>query len=249
MPSNRYLGRHEDAAPSAPRVPWNTFLRHYFDWEVGEHVTIIGPTGQGKTVLLMNLIALRTFSVVFATKPRDPSMDNLMVTEGFEKYDAWPRGLKAEKHPRRLIWPTAETANAMIEAQKIAFDNAFDNIYVEGGWNLFIDEGWWFARKLGMGDWIQTFLLQARSLEISLITATQRPSAVPVELYDMSTHLFFYRDNDRANLDRLSGVAYADSDVIRVLVSKLEQYQFLYVNTRTGVMLRSHAPKPKGGTV
>jgi ABC-type Mn2+/Zn2+ transport system ATPase subunit len=38
-------------AEAAPRVPWEDF-RETMGWRSGEHVGMIGPTGQGKTTLM-----------------------------------------------------------------------------------------------------------------------------------------------------------------------------------------------------
>jgi ABC-type nitrate/sulfonate/bicarbonate transport system ATPase subunit len=39
-------------ATDAPRIPWADFLANHFQWERGEHVALIGPTGQGKTTMM-----------------------------------------------------------------------------------------------------------------------------------------------------------------------------------------------------
>lgn len=168
-------------------------------------------------------------------------MDEIIDRQGYEKYEAWPRGLDPDKHPRRVIWPNARRIDAS-RTQAAVFAEAFAEIYVEGGWNLFLDEGWYVTNMLNLGEQIKVFLLQARSLDISLIVATQRPKSVPLEIWDQSTHLFFFRENDESNLERIGGIAWQDSFAVRRMVANLDRHQFLYVNTRTGKMLRSRVP-------
>lgn len=225
----------------APRIPWDVFLDEHFDWRAGEHVAMIGPTGQGKTTLLLNLLPLHPFVVVFATKPHDSTMDNLIRTGGYMKLDRW-RSLDPMHYPRRVLWPDATKMNA-IKTQTEVFHDAFERIYREKGWTVAIDETWYVANKLRLEEDIKTYLLQARSLGISLMCATQRPAKVPVEIYDQSTHLFFWRDNDEANLKRMSGISYRSQALIRGIVSNLDRFQVLYVNTRTGNMLRTKCPE------
>lgn len=225
----------------APRIPWDQFLQH-FVWEQGEHVGVIGPTGQGKTTLMQTLLPLHPNVVVFATKPRDASMDRL-IAEGYARLDHW-QSIPVSRMPRRVLWPSARDLNSET-VQSAVFRDALRKIYREGGWTVAIDELWIMVNKLRLADEIETYLFQARALGISLMAGTQRPVAVPLALYDQSTHLFLYRDNDEANLKRMSGIAYRSAELIRDLVSNLDQYQFLYVNTRTGVMLRTRAPKPR----
>jgi energy-coupling factor transporter ATP-binding protein EcfA2 len=212
----------------APRVPWDVFLRDHLTWRNGEHFALIGPTGQGKTTMLMNLLPLHPYVVVFATKPRDASMDRLLQ-RGYVRMDRWT-SLPANRAPRRVLWPSAMELDSE-EAQAIVFHDAFRRIYREGHWTVAIDELWYMANELKLGKDVRLYLLQARSLGISLLVATQRPANIPLEVYDQSTHLMFWRDNDERNLSRLSGISWRSADMIRYLIANLDEYQVLYVNT------------------
>lgn len=232
----------------APRVPWDVFIRDHFathneaGWKRGEHVALIGPTGQGKTTLLLNILNVHPYVTVFATKPRDTSMDRL-IQHGYVRMDTW-QSIPAKRAPRRVLWPSAMELDSE-ERQHDVFHDAFRRIYREGGWTVAIDEGWYMTNELGLRRDIMLYLLQARSLGISLVLATQRPAWVPVEVYDQSTHLFFWRDNDERNLSRISGISWRSADMIRYLIANLDRYQVLYINTRTGAMLRTRAPAPQ----
>lgn len=229
-------------ATEAPRIPWDVFVRETFQWRAGEHVGLIGPTGQGKTTMIENILPLHPFVVIFATKPKDETMDRFISQYGYSKMERWIK-LNPVDVPRRILWPDARKLNARSK-QRDVFLDAFHKIYVEGGWTVALDELWVIINLLGLETEVRTYLQQARSLGISLVAATQRPAFVPLEVYDQSTHLMFWRDNDETNLRRLSGISYRSADLIRQIVSNLERFQVLYINTRTGNMARTRAPAP-----
>lgn len=231
---------------TVPLVPWNDFVPG-FQWRQGEHVALIGPTGAGKTNLAFWLLPIHKYLTIFATKPVDSSLRKFGEHNHFDIIREWSR-VSVEKSPRRILWPNAKTVDA-VKTQKVVFDNAFRHIYVEGGWTLYIDELYFMCQALGFTAMIKIYLLQARSLGISLVCATQRPAWVPLEVYDQSTHLFFWRDTDIRNLRRLSGISWVNADVIMQVIARLPQYHVLYVNTRTGDMAVTRPPAPKGKTV
>lgn len=237
----------------APRIPWDQFYKK-FSPNPGEHMAVFGATGQGKTVLLQSLLPKWPFIAAFATKPTDVSMERLIKYDGYVRLARWTR-LNPIDHPRRVIWPDATKLDS-VELQTDVFGRALDLIFREGGrpvdkpvgWAVAIDELWYITNMLGLGKQIKLFLFQARSLGHSLCVATQRPSMVPLEVYSQSTHLFFFQDSDKANLDRLAEInARAQASFMRMTIANLEEHQVLYVNTRTGQMMRTRAPAPARG--
>jgi energy-coupling factor transporter ATP-binding protein EcfA2 len=228
----------------APRIPWDVFHRDIFRWKQGEHIGLIGPTGQGKTTLMLNLMPLHPYTVAFATKPADETMDAL-VNSGWVKMEAW-RSLNPKQFPRRVLWPDARDLDSEARQQAVFLD-AFRRIYREGAWTVAIDEDWYIENVLRLSRPVRTYLLQARSLKISLVIAAQRPAWIAREAYSSATHLFFWRNNDRTDLERLSGIGWLNADLIKRLVASLEAHQFLYVNTRTGIMCRSRCPEVRLG--
>jgi hypothetical protein len=120
--------------------------------------------------------------------------------------------------------------------------DAMDGIFLEGRQCVFIDEARYLCQRLRLEQDFVQLLQQGRSLKISVIATTQRPSAMPLEMYDQSTHLFLWRDTDRVNLRRLGEIGgQTETEPIRDAVLSLDaaEHEFLYVDTRSGRMVVS----------
>jgi hypothetical protein len=232
----------------APVVAWDDFLTYVFDWKQNQHVGLIGPTDSGKSTLSFSILPMRKYVTFFATKPRDATLDVFAAKGGYKKITSWPpksrlgRVVSAEAMPRRLLWPDARSLDAGPKQAEV-FRRAFKDIYGSGGWCVVWDEFWMMTSMLGLTDEARILLQQARSMDISFVMGAQRPSRIPLEIFDQSSHLFFWRDNDEVNLKRIGGIGWLSSGPIRAFVASLEPYQVLYIDTRKGFMYRTTAPE------
>lgn len=240
--NNRMMSPH-DREMWAPRITFEQFQKIFY-WKQGQHVACIGPNGAGKTTLALYLVDQRQYVAAFVTKPRDKVMDTLLTKgSGYKRLLQW-KDYDPNIVPKRLIWPDARQLGSEGK-QKVEFKNALSNIYIQGGWTVYIDELFFVSEVLGLATDVRTFLTQARSLDISMLCTTQRPARVPVEIFDQSTHLFFWQENDERNLKTLGGISWANSSTVMDLIAHLDPHECLYVNVRHGAtsMVRFTAPE------
>lgn len=234
----------------APVVSWEDFTEYIFDWQQDEHVGLIGPTGSGKSTLTYAILPMRKYIVFFATKPQDKVLAKFAESAGFVRTEDYPpkvgrikkRPATPDEVPRRLLWPDATTLGST-ERQRKVFGDAFEQVYSEGGWCVVWDEFWYLCSILKLEKEARIMLQQARANNMAFVMGAQRPSRIPLELFDQATHLFFWKDNDERNLTRISGVGWLNSGNIRAFVANLEKHQVLYVNTRNGWMFRTTCPE------
>jgi hypothetical protein len=248
-----YATREAPPDSMAPVLPWDDFMTYAFDWDQDQHVGVIGPTDSGKSTLTYAILPQRDYVTFFATKPADRVLEQYASQGGYMRSEDWPprhnlwRGRRPLTHseaPRRLLWPDATTLYAQPRQQEV-FRRAFEDIYTSGGWCTVWDEFWMMCSILDMEQEARIMLQQARANDISFVMGAQRPSRIPLELYDQASHLFFFRDNDEANLKRIGGIGWMAANPIRYFVATLEPHQVLYIHTRKGWMYRTTAPELK----
>lgn len=222
-------------------------LRPTIRWAQGEHVSIVGPTGYGKTTIEKAMLGLRDYVVVIGTKPRaphgDPNLAGLIKEQGFARIKKWPPPLPPALMPKVILWPDYNTPDDLTDNVPV-YREAMQHIFAKGGWCVAADELAFMVRRLGLRTELEDMWQQGRGIGISLLGCTQRPAWVPLEMYSMATHLFLFACNDDADLKRIQGIGGVDPATIRRIVRGLNKYEFLYVNTATKRLVLSRTPAP-----
>lgn len=185
-------------------------------WLPGEHVTVIGDTGTGKSFLISALVRMRRYVVIYKTKP-DP--DDKSKWRGFHK----TRHAQSMTDPRlERIWLSPEYRYQAIEGWR-----AMELAWRHGAWTFVIDE-LLYAERMGLRDSVEKLLTQGRSKSISTVVGMQRPAWTTRFAISQSTHLFTFRLEGRD----IKTVADATTPRIVPIIQSLDGHDFAYFNRR-----------------
>lgn len=226
-----------------PVVGWPEFLRT-FEWRAGEHLTIIGDTGSGKSFLARELLRTREYSAVFGSKPRDASL-RAFEDDGWTRIKSWPPPTSVR---RALLWPKIEKT-ADVAALRPVFAEALDAIYLEGAWAIWLDELPFLVGDrppaLRLREQLELLWMQGRALGVSVGAACQRPAHVPLLAYSQATWVIVFRATDDRDLRRLTEIGGSiDKSELRDVVRNLPRFAFVACHTPTGTAMISRAPAP-----
>jgi hypothetical protein len=175
---------NEDADESkVVAVPWETFRRWFKDtWQPGQHVALIGPTGEGKSTFAVGILADRKW--VLALDPKGG--DKTLSESGFQAIYAWPPSSRtrdeiADGKPARLIVSGSVRTDADLAKLVDLMKKTTAGVRAEGGWTLYADEFQLLAdrRMYGLDKQIEALLVAARARGTSVVTSFQAPAWVP----------------------------------------------------------------------
>jgi energy-coupling factor transporter ATP-binding protein EcfA2 len=220
--------------------PWARF-RQQVRLRQGEHITIIGTTGSGKTVLARELLQARSYVVVLGTKNTDAELYEPFQAIGYElvgtgDFDAMP-----ERDESRIIFrPRITTPDKKgRERQRDAFQTMLFEVWAAGGWTIYADEIWTLTNPLGLAVTFEEFWSAGRSEHITVVASTQEPVYIPRLAFTAATHLFLFQNPDQQRIDRIAELSAGNRNLVREMLPQLPQHEFLYINTRTRTVLRS----------
>lgn len=173
----------DEYKPSIIGVKWGVFLAWLNDqWAPGQHLAIIGPTGEGKTTFVVGILGLRKWVIALDPKGEDETL----AASGYQRITSLPlpgylRNRIAAGEPARLIVGGPSRTDNEKKALQRLMAQAIQMVREQGGWTLYVDEFQILAdiRLFGLGKPIEELLISARRNRTSVITSFQAPAWVP----------------------------------------------------------------------
>lgn len=221
------------------RIPLRDFVADVWDYKDGEHVTILGPTGSGKTFLIFTLLA-RTATkarqaIVLQLKPRSATVDKFRTKMKYRLITQWPPlGSQYQSiapngwvlKPTQMGDPDKDNPHKRRVIRKALIDTYNSRqCYI-----IVADETVSLERDLKLTDVIEMILQMGREMNEGMWLASQRAAYITQWAYGGSQHLFLAHDSDVRSQERYSEIGGINPAWVVYVVRRLEKHEWLYIH-------------------
>lgn len=241
-------------SPAKPRIdddalvvglPWEQFLAYMrWAWKPGQHIAMIGPTGEGKTTFASGLLSLRKY--VMALDPKGE--DETLTAAGFERVTHLPNQRvdltwRIRHHQTARQWDKihqriAEGLDAKIiiggPARTVEQDTANQDlmsrsfIYAReaGGWTVYVDEFELISsqRMFKLGPQVERMLISARRDGTSVMTSFQAAAWVSKHATRQARFAVIWPTGDRDMIKNVAQSMGRDWHQLAAAVDELPPY-------------------------
>lgn len=234
-------------SPQHERLSREEFIDDVFapNYNPGEHVALIGPTGSGKTFVAYQMLdkvaSPELPAVILVMKPRDDVVKEFSKLAGFRRTETWPpimqRGFTKKsggflkKRRGWVFWPRHSLSDIQRDDDRLSrqFRLAITDCYKRGDRIIFADEVVGLSKELHLEQELNAVWMRGRSLGCGLWAATQRPFHAPLNMYEQSEHLILFNIPDARSRKRFEEISGVDPELVGDTVMSLKKYEFLYI--------------------
>jgi hypothetical protein len=231
--------------PQPVELTREDFLNEFWQYDPGQHVLIVAPTGGGKSHLAWQLLdgAMQQHPhlqpVVLMPKPQDPTTVSNAARLGLKEVAKWPPkkpGFLDHKPNGYVLWPkhphgAGVDTNSRREAVGSWLRKGLEGQYWAGNSISFVDDAHSAATMMDLNPQIEEMLTNGRAGGAGIWLATQKPSGSLVSgglttfAYSNANHLFFGKDYEDRNLKRIGEIGGVDSKQFEGWVRNLRTWR------------------------
>lgn len=235
------------------RVPWSVigpdFIR---SWGLPrgkvqpEHLEILGPTGSGKSFVLVDALKERvrrkeSSAIYIATKQADSTIDQL----GWPVTQVW-RDVK--RHDQVVFWPrTRRIGAARKEYQAERIGDLLGRLWQRDANTVLIFDEFSYIEGLpgDIKETLNMYLREGRSHGITCVAGKQRVQGVQRDMHSETDWKLAFRMNDRDDNERLAEL-FGERKAYLPIIESLdrEAHEFLIQHKLTGRQYISWVDKP-----
>ncbi len=241
------------AAPArVEALDWDDFAT-WFDerWQPGEHISIVTPTGGGKTTLAVGLLELRRWVGVLTPKGVDATLRALHLRRLLD----WPGDRRmtkllqddeeAGRVSRFVFGKTVDTYKKDWPELHNVYERALGGMFRMHGWTCYVDDLKLLC-DMGLGPTLTGWLISARSRGLSLVTAFQFPRRVIRSALDEPTWIFASQTRDATMIDRTAEVLGRPKAEIRGMLEEIDRWTWLCVGRDPKAAVTVTMPPKRG---
>lgn len=236
-----------------PRIPWSLLGPDFIaSWgrprgkAMPEHLEVLGPTGSGKSFLLVDAIKERvrrreTASIYIATKQADDTIGEL----GWPIASTWR---DVRRHDQVVYWPRTKRIGAerkLYQAERIG--DLLGHLWQKDANTLLVFDEFSYIEGLStdIRETLNMYLREGRSHGITCVAGKQRVQGVQRDMHSETDWKIAFKMNDRDDNERLAEL-FGERKLYLPVIESLdrEAHEFLIQHKMTGTQYISWVDKP-----
>jgi len=227
--------------PKVEEIDRDEFIHERWDYQPGEHVTILGPNKRGKSTLgfqLLQVSATKEMNAyVLWSKPRDADLIALAKKSHFQISPVYPPDKKLFKPAKVYVIQPPQTMRDL-KRDKAVLQSTFRETMMDCYASkqpriVFLDEAQEIQANLKLKEECEAIWKRGRTSPCGQWALAQRSAYNSQDMYNAPEHLILFNDPDKRNRERFSEIGGVDPDIVTDTVYNLKPFQAMYLK-RTG---------------